>query len=137
MTPRVNRVLEDIRQTLEQEGGDDDAVAFGPTGADSTDAGTEAQAGTGAAINPSDASDTLDQYLTDIADLLVLEYGKNDNEAMNFVFSAASQLARDGLVPDMPEDSAAPEEIAIWLGKAKSVQFSSHVLGRARAMLKK
>lgn len=134
-TPRVNKVLEDIRATLEAEG--DDVTAYGPAGSESGETSGEAEAGTGGAINPSNASDTLDQYLTDIGDLLVLEYGKSDNEAMSFVFSSAGQLARDGVIPKMPDDDASPEEIAVWLGKAKSVQFASHVLGRAREMLKK
>ena len=132
MNRRVNSVLTDIRVQMEAEG---NAVAYGAgvpqAGADTTH---DAEAGVGGAINPSDASDTLDLYLSGIADLIALEYGKKPNEAMNFVFSAASALAGKGMVPTMPSDSAPPEEVAIWLGKAKTCQFSHHVLSRAREM---
>lgn len=133
MNTRVNSVLTDIRQQLEAEG---DAVAYGPgtpknAGGDTT---ADAEAGVGGAINPSDVSDTLDLYLSGIADLVSLEYGKDPGAAMSFVFSAASSLASAGIVPKMPSDGAAPEEIAVWLGKAKTCQFSHHVLGKARDM---
>jgi len=135
MNRRVNSVLTDIRVQMEAEG--DVAVAYGPGVAqDGADTTHDAEAGVGGAVNPSDASDTLDLYLSGISDLVSLEYGKNSNEAMNFVFSAASALASQGLVPAMPSDSADPEEIAIWLGKAKTCQFGHHVLSRAREMSK-
>ena len=134
MNRRVNSVLTDIRVQLEAEG--DSVVAYGPgvpknAGGDST---ADAEAGVGGAVNPSDASDTLDLYLSGIADTLALEYDKDAGAAMSFVFSAASSLASAGLIPKIPSDSAPPEEIAIWLGKAKTCQFSYHVLNKAREM---
>lgn len=136
MNHRINSVLEDIRTTLEAEG--DDVTAYGPTvGADVGGVtNKDAEAGTGGAMNPSDVSNTLDLYLSEIADLLTLEYGKSETEAMSFVFSAASALASDGLIPSMPSDNASDDEVAQWLGKAKSVQFASQVLSRAQAMAK-
>jgi hypothetical protein len=133
MNTRVNSVLTDIRVQLEAEG---DVVAYGPgtpknAGGDTT---ADAEAGVGGAVNPSDVSDTLDLYLSGIADLVALEYGKDAGAAMSFVFSAASSLASAGVIPKIPADSAPPEEIAVWLGKAKTCQFSHHVLTKAREM---
>lgn len=134
MNTRINSVLEDIRTTLEAEG--DDAVAHGPAVPADVGGATnkDAEAGTGGAANPSDVNSTLDLYLSEIADLLTLEYGKNENEAMSFVFSAASSLSGDGVIPPMPNDNAPDDEVAAWLGKAKSVQFAHHVLQRAQQM---
>jgi hypothetical protein len=136
MNNRINAVLENIRATMEGEG--DDATAYGPSVSGDVGGATnaDAEAGAGGAVNPSDVSNTLDLYLSEISDLLTLEYGKNENEAMNFVFSAASALAREGVIPEVPSDSATDDEVAQWLGKAKSVQFASHVLNRAREMSK-
>lgn len=133
MNTRVNSVLTDIRVQLEAE---DNAVAYGP-GAPKNAGGAsqaDAEAGVGGAVNPSDVGDTLDLYLSGIADLVALEYNKDAGAAMSFVFSAASSLASAGMIPKIPADSAPPEEIAVWLGKAKTVQFSHHVLSKAREM---
>lgn len=134
MDRRINAVLKNIRLTLEQEGADD---AYGPgiTAAVGGKSTKDAEAGSGGAVNPSNVSDTLDIYVTDIADLISLEYDQPPEKAMTFVFSAADALAKDGVIPELPDDDAPPEEIALWLGKAKSVQFSNHVMQRARDML--
>jgi hypothetical protein len=101
-------------------------------GGDST---ADAEAGSGGAVNPPNVSDTLDLYLSEIADLLTVEYGKGEEGAFKFVFDAAKALADEGAIPMIPEDKAADEEIAIWLGKAKSVQFGHQVLNKAREMM--
>lgn len=136
MNPRLNAVLKSVRLHLEAEGNPDDAVAYGPIGSGSGDSVDDAEAGSGGAVNPSNVSDTLDLYLSEIADLLTIEYGKSEDESLNFVFSAASTLAREGVIPPIPSDNAPEQEIAVWLGKAKSVQFASHVMQRAREMAK-
>jgi hypothetical protein len=138
MNSRINAVLEDIRTRLEAEG-EDNVTASGPDvpadiGGDST---ADAEAGSGGAINPPNVGDALDLYLSEIADLLTVEYGKSAEEAFKFVFDAAKALADEGAIPMIPEDEVADEEIAIWLGKAKSVQFGHQVLNRAREMMKK
>jgi hypothetical protein len=136
MNKRINSVLEGIRNQLEAEGED---TTYGPgIAADVGGASTQdAEAGSGGAINPPDVSDTLDIYVTEIADLISLEYDQTPEQALKFVFNAATALSKDGLVPPMPSDGAPPEEVAMWLGKAKSIQFSNHVMQRARDMLAK
>jgi hypothetical protein len=97
------------------------------------DAATAAP-GDGGADNPPDAGDTLDLYLSNIADLLGLEYDMDDSSAANFIYDVAEELASSGLLPEMPDDDAPAQEIAEWMGKAKSVQFAAMVLKRAREM---
>lgn len=132
--PRLNHFLDEAIRLLEADG--DDVTSHGPGVAADVggSASVDAEAGEGGAVNPSDASDALDFYLNNMADLLGLEYGKTKSEAMSFVFSAVSQLVRDGMVPEIPGDNAAPQDIAIWLGKAKSVGLGAFVLGKAREL---
>lgn len=134
MNRQLNTALRRIRLHLESEG--DDVVAHGPSvGAEvGGAAAATAQAGTGEAENPSTVSDTLDFYLAEIADLLTMEYDMSEDASFNFVFSAASALAKDGLVPEIPGDNASDDEIAIWMGQAKTCHFAGQVLARAREM---
>lgn len=76
----------------------------------------------------------LDRYVTQIADLLAIEYGMSPDKALGFVFAAATSLAKEGLVDPIPSDNASPDEISLWLGKARTQQFSHHVLTRAQKM---
>jgi hypothetical protein len=139
MNTRINSVLEDIRHQLEAEGESSDVTASGPDTPAGVGGGSTAgaEAGSGGAINPPNVSDTLDLYITEIADLLTVEYDKTPEEAMKFVFDAAKALSDEGAIPPIPDDDTADEEIAIWLGKAKSVQFAHQVMNRAREMMAK
>lgn len=136
MNVRVNSVLRQVRRFLEQE---DDVTAYGPgVAADigGEDAATAAP-GEGGADNPATVGDALDAYLTNIADLLGLEFDLEDEEALNFVFDAADDLSGEGKLPEVPGDDSSDEEIALWLGNAKTVGFSAHVLSKAREMAAK
>jgi len=139
MNSKINKLLEAIRrQVVEEEGKDkDDITAYGPgVAADVGGASTaDAEAGSGSAMNPTNIGDTVDQYIMTIADTISIQYDKTREEALKFVFDAATTLANDGDIPAPPDDDAADEEVAIWLGKAKSVDLAGQVLGKAREML--
>jgi len=138
MNRRLNGILESVRLVIEEDG-EEDVVASGPdtppdVGGDST---ADAAAGDGGAVNPSDVGDTLDLYLSEIADLLTIEYDYSDEEAMNFVFNAAATLEDEGKMPTIPDDDATDEQMAEWLGIAKTCMFAGEVLQKAREMKKK
>lgn len=139
MNKRVNSVLQEVLVRLreqDEDGVDSDDKPYGP-GVDADIGGAsarEAEAGAGGAVNPSDVGDTLDIYLSDIASILEIEYDMDDEDALQFVFSAADEMADEGLLPEMPEDEAEDEEIALWLGTAKTARFGSYVVAKAREM---
>jgi len=108
--------------------------AWGPEAVDQPDSSTakNAFAGDGGAENPTDVNDALNMYLVNIVDRLMDEFEMGEDEAADFIFSCADELAEDGDLPPMPEDGAADQEVSVWMGKAHTLGFIGYVLGRAR-----
>jgi hypothetical protein len=119
ISPRTNAVLSSIREELES--------AWGPEGAPPTPSSMGAAAGSGGAANPAETSDTLDLFLAEIADLAAIQYDLDDAAASSLIYDLADEMGMP-----IPDTGAAPEEVAAWLGRAKSMQFPQAVLHRAQ-----
>lgn len=128
MTPQINTVLETIRRQLAQ------TEATGPAipGVSSDDTHLAGEPGSGGADNISDIEDAFDMYISDIVDIIMFETDMADSQATDFVFYMADHLASQGLLPPLPEDESEEQELADWMGKAKSVGFATQVFKAAR-----
>jgi hypothetical protein len=99
---------------------------WGPEGAGPSDAAAQAQPGEGTALNPSTAADALDLYLSEIADLLALQHGLDDETSAAMVYDVADELGMP-----IPDEDAPEQEVAMWLGQAKTKMFATEVLKKA------
>jgi len=111
MTSKVNAVLEEIRSKLEEQ------VAMHSDGS----------AGAGEAENVTDIEDAFDLYLTGIMDALLADFDISEDDAMDFMFSVFDALAEEGMLPPFPDETAPEDQVASWLGTAKSVGAAMHV----------
>jgi hypothetical protein len=89
--------------------------------------------GEGSASNSSDAEDVLDLYLDAIVERLLEEFEISEDDAYDFVFACADELAEEEDLPEMPDDAASDQDVAVWVGQAKTLGFVGYVLGRARS----
>ncbi len=129
MTPKLNRVLSEIRQLMEQE-------AWGPSLPPSSQSDfQDAKAGTGEANNEINIQDAIDFYLNNLCQALVDEFGIEENEAYDYVESAADEMEGDGMIPPMPSPDSSDSEAALWLGVVKSVGFEGYCLKLVRDQL--
>ena len=127
MTPQINTVLDTIRRKMEG------MEAFGPEIPGVMPGSNNASLpGDGGADNITDIEDTFDMFLSDIIDLLMFDSDIGEDEAADFIFYMADSMADEGMLPPMPDDGADEEELAAWMGKAKSIGFSNRVLKAAR-----
>ena len=74
-----------------------------------------------------DTFDHLDMYLKKLADLLLGWYGFDEDKAVDVVFSAIDALVKDKTLTPLPDDSATPETLLIWVEKAKKAGLGSKV----------
>jgi hypothetical protein len=111
---RTLEALEGIRQRLEGDLSDDGEDELGE--------------GTGQAKNRSDVGNTLDLYLDMIFDHLVSELGLDEEAAQALIFRVADEKAASGDLPLMPTEKSSDDDIAVWLGKAKTLGFEHEVL---------
>lgn len=125
MTPQINAVLKDIRAKLEDVYGPEQ-IGYQPA----PDV-TGGVAGSGGAVNVQDATAALDLYMNAIVDRVSAVYGYAEDAATSLVFSVVGELASDGAIPDFPGEDAPTQELADWLGKAKSVGLMAQVLQTA------
>jgi hypothetical protein len=124
MTPQINTVLQTIRLQLEQTG----PAIPGVSG----DSFLKGEPGSGGAENISDVEDAFDMYISDIVDIIMFETDMSDTQATDFVFHMADHLSSQGMLPELPEDESDEQELAAWMGKAKSVGFATQVFKAAR-----
>ena len=127
MNARVNGLLENIRKNLDED------PAFGPE-QPGVVAGShgDSQPGEGGADNIPDTEDALDKYLNGCIESVVDECSVAEDDAIDFVFGVADELAEKGKLPEMPDEDADDEDIALWLGKANTIGFQQVVLKAAR-----
>lgn len=85
------------------------------------------------AENPTDVNDAMNMYLDSAVERLMGEFDMSEDDAIEFIFDCADEMAEDGDLPPLPEDEAPDQEISMWLGKANSVGFVSQCLRSARA----
>lgn len=119
MNSEIRAKLEEVRALLEALGVPADHHASG-------------KPGVGHADNVSDANDAIDKYLATAVDMLVAETGVDEDTAFERLFAAAEKAAKDGELPELPDDDADPEELAMWLGKASTWGLAARVLSAAR-----
>ncbi len=83
--------------------------------------------GTGQAKNTSDVDTALNSYLNAILEHLVSELDMSEDEGQQLIYSVADKLAASGNLPPFPTDESSDDEVAIWIGKAKTLGFSNEV----------
>lgn len=98
--------------------------AWGPTSDVSDD---ESAAGEGGAENVSTIDNAFDSYILGIVASILEEYELDEEEAIDYVFYVADDLAEQGELPTIPEGED-PQETAEWLGKAQSMLFAELVM---------
>lgn len=106
-------------------------TAWGPeaVGRPESDVAANAEPGTLGAENPTDVNDSVNQFLDNIAGRLIDEYDFDEDEAADFIFMCADELAGLGSIPD---EDAGDQQMSEWLGRAASVGFAGYVFGRAQ-----
>lgn len=83
------------------------------------------------ALNDTTIADDVDAYFNEMIDQLTANYDVSDDEAMDFIFDVADEMAEEGLLPEMPDDDD-DEALAAWLGTAKTAALHIHVAEAAR-----
>jgi hypothetical protein len=125
VNPQVLAVMSEIRKavterTVRRWG----AEAMGLVEAESTSPSTIPTPS-----NPGTAADAVDAYLNEIIDRLIYEYEMDEEDALDFVFSCASEVSS---LPPLPDDEGETVNTE-WLGRATTIGFSGYCLGRARS----
>ncbi len=128
MTPAINEVLKQIDKKITAE------AAWGPEvpAVDEPGSHYSGGPGDGGADNETDVEDAVDFYFDNIVDRLTQEFGMSDDEAMDLIYSTADEMADEGMIPEMPGEESDDEEVAAWLGKAKSVMLGNACILAAR-----
>ncbi len=125
MTPAVNSLFEKIRLQLES-----DMAELGILGEEDS---SDAEGGDLGAVNPSDALEAFEDFLSGIADGLLAEFDIDEDEAIDFVFDVADDMAEEGLLDPMPEGDD-PKALGLWIGHATSAGFGLEVMKLANEM---
>lgn len=89
------------------------------------------EGGTLGAYNKTPVQDELDGFLLDIKDGLVQHYEIEPDEALDYVFDTADELAANEELPAFPDDDAPDEDVVAWLNAAKSMGFAQYVADSA------
>lgn len=127
MNTQINSMLVQIRNRLNES-------AWGPEiSAPNSDGFDAGEAGELGAKNYNDISDALDKYIMGMVDNLMVQYECTDDEAVDMVFNAIDSLASENKIPEMPEENASDDEVAIWIGKAVTSGLQRMVDDYARA----
>jgi hypothetical protein len=87
--------------------------------------------GTGQAKNTSDVDVALNTYLNAILTRLMTELGMDGDAGEALIYSTADKLATSRGLPPFPTDESSDEEVAIWVGKAKTMGFDNEVMKAA------
>lgn len=123
----MNSVLDELRVQLMGEGqeawGPDSVVQGDTSGGKSGELGAE---------NSSNIWDAFDFYVGDMVDDLTELYELSDDDALDFIFTVADDLAAENKMPEIP-DGDDEKAVARWLGVAGSMGFERLVLDAAEA----
>ena len=135
MNAQINRCLSDVRKKLAE---DWEGPAYGPGSMGiGTDKGNKAHPGEGGAENPGEYGDNAwDMYISGICDELMAIWEMEESQAMSLIQQVADEMAADGMLPEYPAGGKADDEqdLAIWIGKAKSAGLHGAVFQKARDM---
>lgn len=129
MTSNINSLLGQIREHLSM-----DEAAWGPESAqvmdpDSTLSGT---AGDGGAHNVQDIGDAMDKYIMGLVGNLMAIFDMTEETALSIVEKVASEMAADGMMPELPADGAEDGELSRWMGSATTAGLGGAVVQFAR-----
>ena len=122
MTPQVNELISSIRARMEAN--------LTGLGYDLSEAGytiPTADNDTG-----EDVLDDFDGFIGAIADSLLAEFDLSEDDAIDYVFDVADEMAAAGTIPPLPSDDD-PQTLAVWMGKAKSAGLAQEVMKAAEA----
>lgn len=113
MQSKISQQLEQLRKTLSEQAEGESVV--------------DGEAGEGGAENVSDVNDNFYAYIDGIVGSILDEYDVDEEEAVDYVFAVADDLAQAGDLPEIPaeDDLVATAE---WMGKATSMLFGELVL---------
>ncbi len=131
MNSQINGVLEQIREKLDESSWSSGVVTPMPPGV--APALPPIANSSPADIPDEDVEDALDMYLSGMVDSLLNQYDATDEEAADTVFAAIDQAVQAGKLPELPADSASPEEISSWVGKATIANLQKLVNQYARS----
>ena len=120
MNTQINEVLTKMRQKL-----------AGEAAWESLEGSTGGAAGELGAENMSEANEKVDTYLLDCVNAMMDEYEVEEGDAWDFVFSVADMASEEGLLPELPEETASDADLINWLGKAGTIGFKALVLQAA------
>lgn len=87
--------------------------------------------GTGQANNVPDVDATLDAYLNAVMDRILSEFEIEEDDAITLIYDTADALAASGQLPVFPDEDASYDDVAIWIGKAKTLGFDNEVIKAA------
>lgn len=121
------QLTEDVKRLDEQEQGDE---AWGP-GSDN-DASIHGEPGESGASNENNIWDAFDAYMSDLVYDLMDKYDCDEEQATEFIFQVADDLAGDDMMLPIPAEDD-PQAIAMWLGRAGTIGFERQVLDAALA----
>lgn len=129
MNTEMAKVLTEMREQLRAELAEGEE-AWGPD-SDAQGDSSGGQPGSTGASNNSNIWDAFDLYIGDMVDDLLEEYDLSEEEAIDFVFSVADDLAAEGKIPPIPTEENDAKAVANWLGVTGSMGFERMVLDAA------
>jgi hypothetical protein len=121
MTPQVTTLVESIRARMETRMRDLGFLHEGDDGAEPGELGAQ---------NPDDVLNAFVAYVGGIADALLAEYEMSDDEAIDFVFGVAADMAAEGLLAPLPEGDD-PDSLSLWMGQASTAGLAVVVMKAA------
>jgi hypothetical protein len=128
MSPLLEQMRESLVAQLNEAEGEE---AWGP---DSKSQSSKApgKAGTSGAENESDDIwNAFDLYVNDLIDDLLELYEISEDEAIDFIFEVADDLAAEGKMPEIPTEEGDAKAVAAWVGAAGTIGFERMVLDAA------
>jgi len=127
MNAQMSELLEQMKTQLVAE-----EPAWGPNSVVSTDHDDDGEPGESGAENSSDVMDAFDLYLSSILDALLEQYEADEEEALDFIFAVAEEMADAGTLPEIPEDDDGDDaDVVAWVGTAKTAGFLAAVMAAA------
>ncbi len=80
-----------------------------------------------------ESSDSLDDFMVESAERVMLETGWDEDAALDLVFEVAESGLEEGVLPEIPTEDAPPEEVAEWLEAANNSGFLLQVIVAAKS----
>jgi len=99
---------------------------------DATPDGDPMRGGAGGVDNNASDAEAFDSYIEQAAMGVSARCGVGLDDALDWVVSAADDMAERGLIPAMPDpESATSEELSAWAGAAKTAQLGAEAIRMA------